>query len=54
MILEALYKARLEESKKHERKMNEVWVTDLTRCPLKRVFEEKYPDIRIAPFNSIY
>lgn len=45
LIQEYLYKMKLEDMKKHERKENEYYVTDLVRCPLKRVYEEKYPEL---------
>lgn len=45
LIQEYLYKLKLEDIKKHERKENEYYVTDLVRCPLKRVYEEKYAEL---------
>jgi len=45
LIQELLYKIKLEDMKKHERGKNEYFVSDLIRCPLKRVFEEKYPEL---------
>ena len=45
MIQEILYKLRLEDAKKHSRKEKEFYVTDLVRCPLKMVYELKYPEL---------
>ena len=46
MITEIVISWRLRELEKHER--DGIWVTDLIRCPLKREFEEKYPELHRA------
>ncbi len=46
MITEIVISWRLRELEKHER--NGIWVTDLIRCPLKKEFEEKYPELHKA------
>ncbi len=43
MITEIVISWRLRELEKHEK--NGIWVTDLIRCPLKREFEERYPEL---------
>ncbi len=43
MITEIVISWRLRELEKHER--DGIWVTDLIRCPMKREFEEKYPEL---------
>ena len=43
MITEIVISWRLKELEKHER--DGIWATDLVRCPLKREFEEKYPEL---------
>ncbi len=45
MIQEYLYKLKLDDIKKHVRVENEYYVTDLVRCPLKREYEVKYPEL---------
>ncbi len=40
-----MYKTKLEDMKKHVRGENEYYVSDLTRCPLKRVYEERFPEL---------
>jgi len=49
VITEIVISWRLRELEKHER--DGIWVTDLIRCPLKREFEEKYPELYRA---SVY
>ncbi len=46
MITEIVISWRLRELEKHEK--NGIWVTDLIRCPLKREFEERYPELHKA------
>jgi len=50
MILEILSDWRLREFEKHRKlkKEGDIEVTDLIRCPLKRYFEEKYPELHKA------
>ena len=48
MIVEELFKAKVEESKKYSKGPNEVYVTDLVRCPLKAKFEGLYPELKEA------
>jgi len=45
LITELLYRWRLEEQSKHLRHLKVVYVTDLARCPLKRKFELKFPEL---------
>ena len=45
MILERLYRLRLKEREGHVRGEGVYWVTDLTRCPLKRAYELAYPEV---------
>ena len=55
MIQEYLYQLKILEHKKHQRRPNEFWVTDLVRCPLKRDFESKYPELALQDcFNPRY
>jgi len=51
MIQELLYELRHRELEKHKREPEVYWITDLCRCPLKREFELKYPELIEA---SIY
>jgi len=43
--MELLYKWRLEEHVKHPRHPKVIYVVDLARCPLKREFELKFPEL---------
>ncbi len=47
MIIEIITEWRLRELEKHRKLREEgaIEVTDLIRCPLKREFEEKYPEL---------
>ncbi len=47
MIIEIIVDWRLKELEKHRKLREEdaIEVTDLIRCPLKREFEEKFPDL---------
>ena len=45
MIVEIMYELKRQEKDKYRRLPNVYWVTDLVRCPLKREFEIKYPDL---------
>ena len=42
MIIEKLLDLQRQEQESHMRAENEVYVTDLTRCAIKRYFEERY------------
>ena len=44
-LVTILYQWSKEEREKHKREEGEVWIIDLVRCPLKRIFEEKFPEI---------
>ncbi len=44
-IIKLLYEAGKEEKEKHKREEGVYWVTDLVRCPLKRVYELTYPEL---------
>ena len=48
MIVEELFRSKVEESKKHVKGEDEVYVTDLTRCPLKAKYEQMYPELKEA------
>lgn len=50
MITEIVISWRLRELEKHER--DGIWVTDLIRCPLKREFEERFPELHRASVYS--
>lgn len=54
MITELLYRLRKEEFLKHRREANVYWVSDLVRCPIKREFEIKYPEIALTNIYSPY
>ncbi|RLG89072.1 MAG: CRISPR-associated protein Cas4 [Thermoprotei archaeon] len=54
MIIELLYKLRREEFLKHRREANVYWVSDLVKCPIKREFEIKYPEIALSSIYSPY
>ena len=47
MIIEVVVDWRLRELDKHKKLKEEgaIEVTDLIRCPLKREFEDKFPDL---------
>jgi CRISPR-associated exonuclease Cas4 len=44
-LVNLLYAVSKEEKEKHPRKADTYWVTDLVRCPLKREYELKYPEL---------
>ena len=44
-LVDLVYKFRKEEKEQHQRVECVYWVTDLTRCPLKRTYEFKYPEL---------
>lgn len=44
-VIELLFSVRRRERAQHKREPETYWVTDLVRCPLKREFEEKYPEL---------
>jgi len=48
MIVEFLAKKRVEDRLSHQREKNTFYVTDLVRCPLKAVYEEKFKELAIA------
>lgn len=39
---------------KHRREHNVYWVSDLVKCPIKREFELKYPEIALSTIYSPY
>jgi len=47
-LQDILYKIRKLEQEKHRREPNVYWITDLIRCPLKREYEFKYPELLIG------
>ena len=48
MIVEFLAKKRVEDRLSHQREKDTFYVTDLVRCPLKAVYEEKFKELAIA------
>lgn len=44
-LINLLYAASREEKKRHPRKPDTYWVTDLVRCALKREYELRYPEL---------
>ncbi|RLE90011.1 MAG: CRISPR-associated protein Cas4 [Thermoprotei archaeon] len=48
MIQELLYELRHRELEEHKREPEVYWITDLCRCPLKRDFELRYPELTEA------
>ncbi len=50
MITEIVVSWRIRELERHER--DGIWVTDLVRCPLKREFEERFPELYRASVYS--
>ena len=44
-LVNLIYAWRKEEEEKHRRTEDTWWVTDLVRCPLKREFELRYPEL---------
>ena len=44
-LVSLLYEWSKEEAEKHQRELGTFWVVDLVRCPLKRDFERKYPEL---------
>ena len=44
-IVKMIYEANREEREKHKREENVYWVSDLVRCPLKRIYEMIYPEL---------
>ena len=54
-IPNVVYKIRKLEFEEHKRDVNILWVSDLVRCPLKRLFELKYSEIvQAETFNPIF
>lgn len=48
MIIEALIKSKINDYLQHRREPNVIYVTDLVRCPLKYIYEQKYTEIALA------
>lgn len=49
-----LFRWKVMESRKHERRPGEVYVTDLILCSYKLVMEQKFPEVSEAdPFNPV-
>lgn len=46
-IVLLMYSYARVEREKHKREKGVIWVTDLVRCPLKLVFEERYPELAL-------
>lgn len=46
-IVELIYLFTKIEREKHRKERGVVWVTDLVRCPLKVVYEERYPELSL-------
>ncbi len=46
-VVNMIYSYTKAEREKHRREKGVVWVTDLVRCPLKRLYEELYPELSL-------
>lgn len=44
-LISLIYSFIRAERDRYEREKGVIWVTDLVRCPLKRVYEDRYPDL---------
>jgi CRISPR-associated exonuclease Cas4 len=51
-LIKEIYRLRKEERDKHVREPDVYYVTDLVRCPLKREFELRYPEISLYEIMS--
>lgn len=47
-LVNLLYNYVKAEREKHKREPGVLWVSDLVRCPLKRVYEERFPEIALS------
>ena len=45
MIVELIYRWRIERLRRHSREESKIYITDLIRCPQKRDFELKFPEL---------
>ncbi|RLF13798.1 MAG: CRISPR-associated protein Cas4 [Thermoprotei archaeon] len=52
MLQEILYEYRRRELEKHRRETDVYWITDLCRCPMKRIYELRYPEILLQDIFS--
>lgn len=48
MIVEKLYRKKLEDYLSHTKEENTLYVTDLLRCPLKIEFEKQYKELALS------
>ncbi len=48
MIIELLYRWRLKRQEQIKRERNVIFITDLIRCPLKRIYEDKFPELTLS------
>ncbi len=46
-LVSLIYSYAKAEREKHKREKGVAWVTDLVRCPLKRLYEELYPELSL-------
>ncbi len=51
-VASMLYKMKKEMREERKREPHIYWVTDLVRCPLKREYEENYPEISLGSLFS--
>ena len=52
-IVKTLVRKMYEEANEHQREENEIWITDLCRCPMKIKFETEIPELK-RNFLPIY
>ncbi|PWV37632.1 MAG: CRISPR-associated protein Cas4 [Desulfurococcaceae archaeon] len=51
-VVSILYRVRREMREERKREPHIYWITDLVRCPLKREYEEIYPEISLSSLFS--
>ncbi len=51
-LIELIYSIKKREKEEHVREPGTYWVTDLVRCPLKREYEVKYPELTLTQIFS--
>jgi CRISPR-associated exonuclease Cas4 len=47
-LVDLIYGYIKAEKEKHKREAGVIWVSDLVRCPLKRMYEERFPEIALS------
>ena len=54
-IQKLLYELRRRERERHKRDPEVFWITDLCRCPLKRIFEIEYPEFqKVSIYTPVF